>query len=92
MEVIIFGNPKFISEHVLAYEAGFRAQPSARISLDVSTLFNRYDHLQSQEPGPEVFEPTPAPARFVIPMTFGNLMHGATEGAELSVNLKLTDR
>jgi iron complex outermembrane receptor protein len=92
VEVIIFGNPKFISEHVLAYEAGFRAQPSARISLDVSTFFNRYDHLQSQEPGPEVFEPTPAPARFVIPMTFGNLMHGATEGAELSVNLKLTDR
>jgi iron complex outermembrane recepter protein len=92
VEVIIFGNPKFISEHVLAYEAGFRAQPSARISLDVSTFFNRYDHLQSQEPGPEVFEPTPAPARFVIPMRFGNLMHGATEGAELSVNLKLTDR
>ena len=92
VEVIIFGNPKFISEHVLAYEVGLRAQPSARISADLSTFFNRYDHLQTVEPGPEVFEPTPAPARFVIPMMFGNLMHGTTEGAEISVNLKLTDR
>ena len=92
VEVIILGNPKFISEHVLAYEAGFRAQPSARVSADLSAFFNRYDHLQTVEPGTEVFEPTPAPARFVIPMVFGNLMHGSTEGAEFSVNLKLTDR
>jgi iron complex outermembrane recepter protein len=91
-EVILFGNPKFQSEHVVAYEAGFRAQPNKRLSVDVSTFFNHYDHLESLEPEPEVLEPSPAPARFIMPITFGNLMHGTTEGGEISANLKLTDR
>jgi iron complex outermembrane receptor protein len=92
VEVILFGNPEVQSEHVLAYEAGFRAQPNRRISVDVSTFFNRYDHLVSLEPGARVFQPTPAPARFVVPITFANLMYGTTEGGEISANLKLTDR
>jgi iron complex outermembrane receptor protein len=92
VEVILFGNPEVQSEHVLAYEAGFRAQPNGRISVDVSTFFNRYDHLVSLEHGAKVFQPTPAPARFVIPITFANLMYGTTEGGEISANLKLTDR
>jgi iron complex outermembrane receptor protein len=92
VEVILFGNPKFQSEHVLVYEAGFRAQPNGRLSIDASTFFNRYDHLESHKPGPEVFEATPAPARFVIPINFGNLIYGTTEGGEISANLKLTDR
>jgi iron complex outermembrane receptor protein len=92
VEVTLFGNPKFQSEHILAYEAGFRAQPNGRLSIDVSTFFNRYDHLETLEPGPEIFEPSPAPARFVIPITFGNLMFGTTEGGEISASLKLTDR
>jgi iron complex outermembrane receptor protein len=92
VEVILFGNPNFQSEHILAYEAGFRAQPNGRLSIDVSTLFNCYDHLETLEPGPRVFEPSPAPARFVVPITFGNLMHGTTEGGEIAANLKLTDR
>ena len=59
VEVILFGNPEFQSEHVLAYEAGFRAQPNGRISVDVSTFFNRYDHLVSLEPGAESFPANP---------------------------------
>ena len=92
VEVILFGAPQILPEHILAYEAGFRAQPNGRISIDVSTFFNRYDHLETLEPGPRVFEPSPAPARFVVPITFGNLMYGTTEGGEIAANLKLTDR
>ncbi len=92
VEVILFGNPKYQSEHVLAYEAGFRAQPNGRLSVDVSTFFNRYDHLESHEPGAEFFQPTPLPARFVVPIVFGNLMYGTTEGGEISASVKLTDR
>ena len=92
VEVIIMADPRFQSEHVLAYEAGFRGQPSRRLSIDLSAYFNRYDHLESLERMAEVFEPSPAPARFVIPLTFGNLMYGTTEGGEISANLKLTDR
>lgn len=92
MEVILFGNPNFQSEHVLAYEAGFRAQPNSRLSIDVSAFFNHYDHLQTLESGAEVFEPSPAPARLVMPITFGNLMNGTTEGGEISMNVRLSDR
>ncbi len=91
VEVILFGNPKFMSEHLMAFEAGFRVQPNTRLSVDISTFFNHYYHLETLEPGPEFFQPSPAPARFVMPITFGNLMHGYTEGGELSANLKLTD-
>jgi iron complex outermembrane receptor protein len=76
----------------VSYEAGFRAQPNGRLSVDLSTFFNRYDHLESLEPGPETLQASPAPARLVMPITFGNLMYGSTEGGEVSANLKLTDR
>jgi len=92
VEAILFGNPNFQSEHEIAYEAGFRAQPNTHLSIDASAFFNRYDHLQTLEPEPEFFQPTPSPARFVMPITFGNLMRGTTEGGELSANFKLTDR
>jgi len=92
VEVILFGNPQFVPEHVLNYEAGYRAEPSQRLSIDFSAFFNRYYDLETLEPGPERFEAAPAPGRFVIPITFGNLMYGATQGAELSGSLKLTDR
>jgi iron complex outermembrane recepter protein len=92
VEVILFGNPQFVPEHVLNYEAGYRAHPGEGLSLDVSAFFNRYHDLETVEPGPERFEPAPGPARLVIPLTFGNLMYGTTEGAELAGSLKLTDR
>ena len=92
VEVILLGNRNFQSEHVVTYEAGFRAQPNTRLSIDLSTFFDRYDHLESLEPGPEAFQTSPAPARIVMPITFGNLMYGTTEGGELSANFKVTDR
>jgi len=92
VEVILFGNPHLASEHVIAYQTGFRAQPNGRLSIDVSFFFNNYDHLISLEPGPEVFEPSPVPARFVKPTTFENLLYGTTEGAEAAANLKITNR
>ena len=92
VEVVINGNPKAESEHVIAYEAGYRAQPMGRLSIDVSTFFNRYDHRITLEPGSELFEPSPAPARFLTPITFQNLMYGTTEGAEVAANLKITNR
>ena len=93
LEIILFGNPLFQPEFVTAYEAGFRAQVRKRISLDLATFFNRYDHLETLEPGAEVFEPTPPPARYVMPVTFGNLMSGTTEGVmSFSLNLELNRR
>jgi iron complex outermembrane receptor protein len=92
MEVVLSGNPQFKSEHVLAYEAGFRVQPNARLSIDVAAFYNRYTNLATLEPGPQFFQPSPAPARFVIPIIFQNEMYGSTAGVEIAANLKVTDR
>jgi iron complex outermembrane receptor protein len=92
VEVTLNGQPEFVSEHVVAYEVGLRTQPIERVSVDVATFFNRYDHLETLEPAPGFFQPSPAPARFVLPMVFQNLMYGTTEGGEASVHLKVTDR
>jgi iron complex outermembrane receptor protein len=40
-----FGNSDLQSEHLKAYELGYRVQPSRTISLDVATYYNGYDNL-----------------------------------------------
>src|SRR6266852_2273699 len=35
-EVVLLGHPKMKSEHVIAYELGYRAQPTERFSIDVT--------------------------------------------------------
>jgi iron complex outermembrane receptor protein len=92
VEVVLFGNPQVQPEHELAYEAGIRSQPVRRFSVDLSAFYNRYDHLISLEPGDRTFEPTPLPARFLVPITSQNLMYGSTEGGEISANVEITDR
>jgi iron complex outermembrane recepter protein len=57
--VTLAGTEDFDSESVIAYEAGYRARPHARVSADLAVFFNRYDSLRSQElrfvPTPQVF-------------------------------------
>ena len=91
-EVVLFGNPQQKTEHVNAYEVGYRAQPSRTFSLDIATFFNSYDHLRSREVGAPFFQPDPDPARIVIPLTWGNGLYGSTYGAEVSADWKVSDR
>ncbi|MBZ5644168.1 MAG: TonB-dependent receptor [Acidobacteriia bacterium] len=92
VEVILSGNPQIKPEHVLAYEAGFRTELNGRFSVDVAAFYNRYTNLITLEPGTQFLQPSPAPARFVIPVIFQNEMHGSTAGLEISANMKITDR
>ncbi len=84
--VSIFGNPAFRSETVLAYEAGYRYQPSARWSADLALFYNEYRHLRTTE---QVGGPTPDPSLPGTPLVqrvnIDNLAYGETYGAELSL-------
>jgi len=91
VELVLFGNSQIKPEHVLAYEAGFRAQPNARFSIDLATFYNRYTNLLSAEPGRQVLLSSPAPAHFLVPIVFQNELYGSTAGAELAANVKLTN-
>ena len=87
-----FGNPDFQDEALIAYEAGYRTTIGSRISIDLAAYYNDYDSLQTTEPGPLFFEPTPPPAHFVEPIMNENLMHGETRGLEIAGNWKVTER
>ena len=91
-EIEVLGNPKFESEHVIAYEAGFRAQPIDRLSLDVVAFINDYRNLESSEALPPFFESESGLQVLLHPLTFGNKLHGTTEGVEFSAKWKVTKR
>jgi iron complex outermembrane receptor protein len=91
-EVALFGNPKIKSEHVIAYELGYRAQSSNRLSIDFTVFLNTYSGLESTEPLPPFFEPNSVPPLLVYATSFNNDIHGTTEGFEASVNWKATHR
>ena len=91
-EVILFGNPNFRDEILIAYELGYRTQVNPTLSIDLATFLNSYYDLQTIEPLPSFVDSTSVPPLLVIPKSFANKMHGQTGGVEVSVNWKVTDR
>ena len=89
-EVLLLGNPNAKSEGVIAYEAGYRAQPLDRLSLDATIFFNSYTNLQSVEALPDM--PQADPALLIHPETFGNDLHGHSSGLEVSADWKVGAR
>jgi iron complex outermembrane receptor protein len=90
-EVVLLGNPHLKSEGVVAYELGYRTEINHRISVDLATFVNSYRNLESQEPLPSYFEPNTSPPLLVLPKSFANKISGTTDGAEVSVQLKVTN-
>ncbi|MGE0680215.1 MAG: TonB-dependent receptor plug domain-containing protein [Candidatus Binatia bacterium] len=78
----IMGNSDFASEELLAYELGWRLQPSTKLSVSLATFYNEYDNVRSAEPGPPPLN---------IPIVFSNGVRGETYGVELAAVGQLTD-
>lgn len=89
-EVVLLGDPDAKSEHVIAYEAGYRAQPLGRLSIDGAVFFNTYGNLQTVEILPDVVQSSPP--LLIHRETLGNGLHGTTSGVELAANWKVTGR
>jgi iron complex outermembrane recepter protein len=51
----VAGGPNFISEKMIAYEAGFRFQPNAFSLVSLTTFYNIYRDVYSVEPLPGTF-------------------------------------
>jgi len=79
---VTFGSPDLQSEKLIAYELGYRVQPSERLSFSVAGYFNDYDDIRSIEP---VNSPAP------IPLEFRNGQEGESYGVELSAEYRVTD-
>jgi len=78
--LIVLAGRDFRSETLIAYELGYRAQPSARASVSISAFYNVYDHLRS-------FELTQGG----LPIVFANEMEGETYGVEAWGAYQVTD-
>jgi iron complex outermembrane recepter protein len=87
--VSLFGNPNQKSEHLTAFETGYRTSFSSRFSVDSTVFFNRYRDLTSVEPEAMRIESNPAPVHLLLPERFGNGLYGETHGIEVFANWKL---
>ena len=81
------GNTGFQSEKVIAYELGYRAQATPKLSLDAALFYNVYDDLATLI----ATGPTPPPAPIFIPVPRTNRLAGETYGAEVAVTWQVTD-
>lgn len=70
----------FVSEKLIAFEAGYRGQPSERTSLSVSFFYNLYDDIRTAE-----FTGNP------FPIQLRNGLQGETYGVEAWSSSQLTD-
>ena len=84
--VALFGDHDIDSENLIAYEIGYRLQPTDRFSLDIAGFYNVYDDLRTIEPGSPFIGTTSDPLHLVIPVNANNKMDGETYGIELAAD------
>ncbi len=76
----LIGSADFLSESVVAYEAGYRRQFRDRISIDLAGYVNRYDDLRTQELRP------------AQPVLLANMMNALTRGVESTLVTQILPR
>jgi iron complex outermembrane recepter protein len=88
--VRILGNRAIEAEDLLAFELGYRAQPTESFSWDLATFYNNYTDLSSVfAAGAPFFDPTLGAV--VVPQLLGNVLGADTYGAELASTLMVND-
>ncbi len=88
--VQISGSPAVQSEQLLAYEIGYREQPSDAFWWDLAVFYNRYEDLVSAVPGMPFVDPLTGISYY--PTTYANAMRGDTYGVELAGTYQVNPR
>lgn len=87
----VIGDEAFVSEKVIAYEAGHRLQIMPELFVDTAVFFNDYDDLESFEPKAPFTEVGADGPRTVRPLFFRNKVHGESYGFEVAADAAITD-
>jgi iron complex outermembrane recepter protein len=82
------GNDSFQAEKVLAYEVGYRLQPTDRFSVDIAAFYNRYTDLLSLESGVSFLEP---PGNLIVPFLVDNKIKAEIYGFEVATDWRWLD-
>ena len=78
-------NRAFRPEELNGYELGYRRLVGPRLYLSLSTFYNHYSSLFSEDiTGPPFIESNPAPTHLLLPAQFGNGLLGETSGGEIA--------
>jgi iron complex outermembrane receptor protein len=80
---VLSGSSDFQSEKLIAYELGYRAVITPRVSGSISGFYNQYSDVRSVNITPG--------GLFSLPFYFANNLEGETHGVELSANYQMLD-
>jgi iron complex outermembrane receptor protein len=86
--VRLLPNPDFVSEKLVAYEAGYRIRPIEGLYLTVSAFYNDLRDTLSTELLTPFTETDPSPERLILPVQFANGLHGDGQGIEITGDVR----
>jgi iron complex outermembrane receptor protein len=90
--VSVIGNPAQRVERLNDFEAGYRIQTTARVSVDVATFLNFYQDLRTAEELAPYFVIAPGAPYLVQPVIFQDVGTAHAYGGELSLDWKPANR
>lgn len=86
----VVGDPTFVPEQLIGYEAGYRALLAPRFYCDLSAFYNDYNNLTSFGTASFSIEGPPAPPDLSITIPWANGIKGFTRGFEIAPDWKVT--
>ncbi|HTI69695.1 MAG TPA: TonB-dependent receptor [Candidatus Limnocylindria bacterium] len=79
------------SEQLMAYEVGYRIQPTKKVLVDVATFYNVYDGLSGSSTTTLTDPSLPVPHRVTTASGF-NALKGETYGVELALTYQVLEK
>lgn len=93
MHMNVTGNPNFESEELIAYELGYRTQPTKNFSVDVALFYNDFNNLRTQNATTPILDTSdPLNISIEVPVAIANNMKGEAYGLEIAANWQVTKR
>jgi iron complex outermembrane recepter protein len=90
--VSVAGNPSQRTERLNDFEAGYRVQVTARVSVDAAAYLDFYHDLRTAEELQPYFVAGPGAPYLVLPVIFGSIGNAHSYGGELSLDWKPANR
>jgi iron complex outermembrane receptor protein len=81
------GNTDLGAEVLWAYEAGYRIQPTRKVSVDAAVFYNDYSDLISYAQTPRFVPPAPGSPVGTAEYPYENMLSGHSYGGELAVTM-----
>ena len=82
----VAGSDTLESEALIAYEAGYRLVPHARLSLDITAFYHDYDRVRSFGPGAPQLDGSTT----VVTFTVGNAARAESYGGTATATIRLS--